>query len=48
MRLLGPEWVEDDRKGLIKGTEERAATELLKYLGGVSEFDNVSKYCSSY
>jgi hypothetical protein len=38
MKLLGPKWVEEDRKGLIKGTEERAATELLKNLGGVCEF----------
>jgi hypothetical protein len=36
MKLLGPEWVEQDKEGLIKGTEERAAVELLRYLGGVS------------
>jgi hypothetical protein len=40
MKLLGPEWVEQDRKGLIKGTEERAAIEMLKSLGGVSAFDH--------
>lgn len=39
MKLLGPTWVEEDRKGLIKGSEERAAMELLKSLGGVSQFD---------
>jgi hypothetical protein len=33
MKLLG---VEKDKEGLIKGTEERAAIELLRYLGGVS------------
>jgi len=37
MKLLGQQWVEDDRKGLIKQSEERAATELLKNLGGVSD-----------
>jgi hypothetical protein len=37
MKRLGPEWVEQDQKGLIKGTEEKAATELLKDLGGVSD-----------
>lgn len=36
MKLLGPVWQDLDRKGLIKGTEERAAQELLKSLGGVS------------
>jgi hypothetical protein len=37
MKLLGPEWVEDDRKGLIKVSEYRAAGELLHALGGVRE-----------
>jgi hypothetical protein len=37
MKLLGPDWVEDDRKGLIKVSEQRAAEELLKSLGGVRE-----------
>ncbi len=37
MKLLGPEWVEDDRKGLIKVSEYRAAEELLRALGGVRE-----------
>ncbi len=36
MNLLGPEWVEQDRKGLIKGSEEKAAIDMLKNLGGVS------------
>jgi hypothetical protein len=36
MKLLGPDWVENDRQGLIKVTEERAAIKLLKSLGGVS------------
>lgn len=35
MKLLGPEWEELDRKGLIKGSEESAAKELLRSLGGV-------------
>ncbi|KAN0114720.1 hypothetical protein V8E51_004264 [Hyaloscypha variabilis] len=35
MKLLGPEWVEKDGKGLITAPEERAATELLKCLGGL-------------
>jgi hypothetical protein len=39
MKLLGSQWAEEDRKGLIKGSEERAATELLKNLGGVSGND---------
>ena len=37
IKLLGPDWVEDDRKGLIKVSEQRAAEELLKSLGGVRE-----------
>jgi hypothetical protein len=39
MKLLGPEWVEQDRKGLIKGSEEKAATDMLRHLGGVSPLD---------
>ena len=39
MKLLGSQWVEEDRKGLINGSEERAAMELLKNLGGVSGSD---------
>lgn len=35
MKLLGPEWEEQDNKGQIKGREERAAIELLRYLGGL-------------
>jgi hypothetical protein len=37
MKLLGLEWVEKDENGLLKGTEERAAKEFLKSLGGVSK-----------
>jgi uncharacterized membrane protein YheB (UPF0754 family) len=36
MKLLGPEWQDLDRRGLIQGTEESAAKELLRNLGGVS------------
>lgn len=36
MRLLGPDWVQSDREGKIKGTEEKAARTLLDGLGGVS------------
>jgi len=36
MKLLGHDWVEKDRQGLIKGTEEKAAVELLKFLGGLA------------
>ncbi|PMD58306.1 uncharacterized protein K444DRAFT_442723 [Hyaloscypha bicolor E] len=36
MKLLGSQWAEEDRKGLIKGSEERAATGLLKNLGGLA------------
>jgi hypothetical protein len=36
MKLLGPTWQDLDRKGLIKVSEETAARELLKSLGGVS------------
>jgi hypothetical protein len=37
MKLLGPDWVDNDRKGLIKASEQRAAEELLKSLNGVRE-----------
>jgi hypothetical protein len=47
MKLLGPDWGEQDRKGLIKGSEERAATEFLKSLGGVREVD-ASTYRFNY
>jgi hypothetical protein len=36
MKLLGPNWEDLDRKGLIKTSEMSAAKELLKDLGGVS------------
>lgn len=36
MKLLGPDWVDLDRKGLLIVSEDRAAKELLKQLGGVS------------
>jgi hypothetical protein len=35
MKLLGEDWVDMDRRGLIKASEEFAAKELLKDLGGV-------------
>jgi hypothetical protein len=35
MKMLGPEWQDKDRHGLIKYSEEQAAHELLKDLGGV-------------
>lgn len=38
MKLLGPDWVEQDRKGVIKESERMAAMELLKPLGGVGGF----------
>ena len=37
MKLLGPDWVDYDRKGLIKVSEARAAENLLQSLGGVRE-----------
>jgi hypothetical protein len=39
MKLLGPEWQDLDRKGLIKVSEEAAARQLLKMLGGVSNVE---------
>jgi len=36
MKLLGPDWQDLDRKGLIKASEEMAAKELTRELGGVS------------
>lgn len=39
MQLLGPDWQDMDKKGLIKGTEEAAAKNLLKDLGGVCSKD---------
>jgi hypothetical protein len=36
MQLLGPEWIDLDRKGLIKTAEETAAKKFFKSLGGVS------------
>lgn len=36
MKLLGSEWQDLDRKGLIKVSEEQAARGLLKSIGGVS------------
>jgi hypothetical protein len=35
MQLLGPDWQDMDKRGLIKGTEEAAAKNLLRDLGGV-------------
>jgi len=34
--LLGPEWQDFDRKGLIRASEAIAAKELLNKIGGVS------------
>jgi hypothetical protein len=36
MKLLGSEWQDLDRKGIIKVSEEQAAKGLLKSIGGVS------------
>jgi hypothetical protein len=36
MKLLGSEWQDLDRRGLIKVSEEQAAKALLKSIGGVS------------
>jgi hypothetical protein len=36
MKLLGPDWADKDRNGLLKGIEEKAAKEFLRSLGGVS------------
>ncbi|PVH79051.1 TPR-like protein [Cadophora sp. DSE1049] len=36
MKLLGPDWQDLDRKGLIQGSEEAAAKEMLKSLGGLA------------
>jgi len=35
MKLLGPDWEDLNRQGLIKTSEMSAAKELLKDLGGV-------------
>lgn len=37
MKFLGPDMMDQDRRGLITGTEERAARDLLHHLGGVSD-----------
>ena len=37
MKLLGPDWVDDDRNGSIKVSEVRAAEQLLHSVGGVRE-----------
>lgn len=44
MQLLGPDWQDMDKKGLIKGTEEAAAKYLLKDLGGVRAKDLTDIY----
>jgi hypothetical protein len=36
MKLLGKDWQDLDRRGLIKVSEERAAKDLLRSIGGVS------------
>ena len=36
MQLLGPDWQDLDRKGLITTAEETAAKKFLDNLGGVS------------
>lgn len=36
MKLLGSDWADKDRNGLLKGIEEKAAKEFLRSLGGVS------------
>lgn len=36
MKLLGPDWQDRDTIGLMKASEEQAARELLRSLGGVS------------
>jgi hypothetical protein len=36
VKLLGSEWQDLDRKGLIKVSEDQAAKGLLKSIGGVS------------
>jgi hypothetical protein len=36
MKLLGSDWQDLDRRGIIKVSEERAAKGLLKSIGGVS------------
>jgi hypothetical protein len=47
MKLLGPEWQDLDRKGLIKVSEEAAAKELLKSLGGVSRLQPAKNTANS-
>lgn len=42
MKLLGPDWQDMDRKGLIKTSEETAAKALIKELGGVCFFLTVA------
>jgi hypothetical protein len=36
MKLLGSDWQDLDKRGLIKVSEEQAAKGLLKDIGGVS------------
>lgn len=37
IKLLGEEWQDLDRQGLIKVSEEQAAKALLRNIGGVSD-----------
>jgi hypothetical protein len=37
IKLLGKEWQDLDRKGLIKVSEEQAAKKFLERIGGVSD-----------
>jgi hypothetical protein len=37
IKLLGSDWEDLDKKGLIKVSEEQAAKTLLKSIGGVSD-----------
>jgi hypothetical protein len=37
IKLLGKEWQDLDRKGLIKVSEEQAAKKFLGRIGGVSD-----------
>lgn len=38
MKLLGDPWQDQDRRGLLKHSEDIAARELLSELGGVRKF----------
>jgi len=46
MKLLGPDWQDMDRQGVIKSSEDIAAKQFLKQLGGVSSLSLIQDLIS--